>query len=180
MYLQSTCKTGPLYEEVAVLIATVVSTLWIAVFAAADFSGWRRLRVMVAAIFYDLISLFLVVAALVIPLSLLLPSYQCYGDRAKVSELVLAASSYRSMVAERAQAQQSLTGAGEGLSIRTEGRVRGGSISADGVISVYSDDPKALVMLSPYWEKAAVEWKCAGFPLEAMPLLCRHFPYPSQ
>lgn len=180
LYLQFACKTAPLYEETAVLTATLVSVCWVAVSSSVDLSGWRRLRRILTNILYDLTSLFLVVVVLTLAMSLIVPAYQCYGDRAKAAELVLAVSSYRSVIAERAESKQSLTGVGEGLSIRVEGRVRGGSISTNGVISVYSDNPQAMVVLSPYWDKTSVEWKCAGFPLEVMPLLCRHFPYPLQ
>ena len=177
LYLQSACKSGPLYEETTVLTATLVSAMWVAVSSTADLSGWRKLRRTAVAIFQDLISLFMVVAALVIPLSLFLPAYQCYGDRGKVSELVLAASSYRSVVAERAQARQSLAGVGGGLLVKTEGRVHGGAISANGIITLFSEEPRALIVLRPYFENSEVKWACEGFPLKAMPAQCRQLPY---
>lgn len=177
LYLQSVCKTGPRYEETVVLTVTLVSSMWVAVSSTADLSGWRKLRRTVVAIFYDLISLFMVLAALVLPLILFLPAYQCYGDRGKVSELVLAASSYRSVVAERAQARQSLIGVGEGLRLKTEGRVHGGTISVNGIITLFSDEPRALIVLRPYFENSEVKWACEGFPLKAMPAPCRQLPY---
>jgi type IV pilus assembly protein PilA len=177
----SACNPGIGYAGTALLASTLASALWIAVFSAASVeSGWRRVGRIVRTMLYDLLSLLLIVALLAMVLSLFMPTYQCYTDRAKVAELVIAASSYRQEISERAQTRQSLAGAGEGLTVKAQGRVQGGSVSSYGVITLYSDAPKALVVLSPYLAGTQVEWKCAGFPLELMPLSCRALPYQNQ
>lgn len=166
------CKDTPLYEQVAVLTASVTTSLWVAYFATREKAGWRRLGWCSACVLYDMVFLILVVLVG----SIFTPAYQCYTDRSKAVELVVAASAYKEAIAARAVAQQSVVGSGAGLSIEPRGQMRGGAISRDGVISLYSEEPPALVELTPTWDGTAVEWTCAGFPLKSMPLLCKNPP----
>jgi type IV pilus assembly protein PilA len=82
----------------------------------------------------------IVVAIIGILAAVALPAYQDYTVRARVSELVLAASQPKSTVAENAQLANALGGSGNGAVINIVGKVKAGSaVTADGVITVVGD-----------------------------------------
>ena len=56
--------------------------------------------------------------------------------RAKVTELLVVVSAYKSNIGEKAQSDGTLASAGLGLTIATGGRIGGGSITPGGVIAV--------------------------------------------
>ena len=85
---------------------------------------------------FTLIELMIVVAIIGILAAVALPAYQDYTIRARVSELVLAASGFKTTIAEFAQTNNTLTSSGQGLTVSTTGRVAGGSVTAGGVIQV--------------------------------------------
>jgi len=85
---------------------------------------------------FTLIELMIVVAIIGILAAVALPAYQDYTIRARVSELVLAASGYKTSVAEKAQNDGSLTSSGVGLTVTASGKVTGGSVSDGGTIKV--------------------------------------------
>src|SRR4026207_1628402 len=85
---------------------------------------------------FTLIELMIVVAIIGILAAVALPAYQDYTIRAKVSELVLAASGPKTAVAERARADTSLGASGGGLTIPAVGKITAGSVSDGGVITV--------------------------------------------
>lgn len=63
------------------------------------------------------------------------------------------------------------------MSVEPTGRLQGGAISPNGTITLFSDGPRALVVLRPYFENSELKWACEGFPLKAMPFQCRNLPY---
>src|SRR5213082_460090 len=85
---------------------------------------------------FTLIELMIVVAIIGILAAVALPAYQDYTIRAKVSELVLAASGLKTTIAESAQSNNTLTSSGQGLTVTTTGKVTGGSVTQDGTITV--------------------------------------------
>ena len=74
-----------------------------------------------------LIELMIVIAIIGILAAIALPAYQDYTVRAKVSELVLQAGSYRTQVSEKAYTNLTLANAGVGLTVAVSGKVTGGS-----------------------------------------------------
>ena len=133
---------------------------------------------------FTLIELMIVVAIIGILAAVALPAYQDYTIRAKVSELVLAASNQKVTVSENAQTLGTLTGSGVGATIIASGKVTAGSVSANGVIEVSGSSVATSVgtavtlTLSPTYNSAdgKVIWACSSPATvhKYVPAECRH------
>ena len=115
---------------------------------------------------FTLIELMIVVAIIGILAAVALPAYQDYTIRAKVSELVLAASGYKTTIAEKAASDGTLTSAGVGLTISTSGKVTGGSVTNGGVVTVSGTQATVgtavTVILTPSLQSdGKVTWACS-------------------
>ena len=110
-----------------------------------------------------------------------LPSYCDYTPRAKVSELILTGSSYRTAISERFASELDPANAGADLTLRTVGKISGGSISRDGTIVIHGSTAgtsvghAVTVTITPSYNTATgtVTWNCKGQPTEHMPATCR-------
>ena len=134
---------------------------------------------------FTLIELMIVVAIIGILAAVALPAYQDYTIRAKVSELIIQASGFKTSVSEAAQSNGTLAASGTGLTVAETGKVSGGSISANGVIRIdgantaTSVGTAVQVILTPSFAAAdgKVIWACTT-PNTAihkyMPAECRH------
>ena len=132
---------------------------------------------------FTLIELMIVVAIIGILAAVALPAYLDYTVRAKVSELVLAASSGRTCVAEIAQASAGsiIPSTVSDCSIAAVGKVSTASVNASGVITVTANSASsqvgkaATVTLNPTYNSATavVTWTCTGTPSNYMPASCR-------
>jgi len=131
---------------------------------------------------FTLIELMIVVAIIGILAAVALPAYQDYTIRAKVSELVLAASNAKTTVTENMQTNASTTDANLGASVTTSGKVTGGGISSVGVITV-EGSPSTVgtavtITLSPSFNTSdgKVIWACSAAPElhKFVPAECRH------
>lgn len=134
---------------------------------------------------FTLIELMIVVAIIGILAAVALPAYQDYTIRSKVSELIIQASGFKTSVAETAQSNGALTGAGVGLTVVVSGKVTGGQVSDDGVITIAGDGGATsvgtvmTVILSPAYSAAdgKVTWICSTGTTamhKYVPSECRH------
>jgi type IV pilus assembly protein PilA len=126
---------------------------------------------------FTLIELMIVVAIIGILAAIALPAYQDYTIRAKVSELVLAASAFRTSVTEKAQTDNALGSAGAGLTVTVFGKISGGSVSDGGVIvlsgSAATVGTAVTLTMTPSLSGNTVVWTCTGTPSKFMPSTCR-------
>jgi len=120
---------------------------------------------------FTLIELMIVVAIIGILAAVALPAYQDYTVRARVSEIMLQASSLKTPIAEYAQSNPSgLTGSGTGLTVSTASDfVSSGSVSANGVITVtgssadLSSDADVTIVLTPLLNSDnSLNWVCTS------------------
>jgi type IV pilus assembly protein PilA len=131
---------------------------------------------------FTLIELMIVVAIIGILAAVALPAYQDYTIRAKVSELVLAASNQKVTVSENAQTRGSLGGSDAGATIMVSGKVTGGSVGSEGEITVEGTSATVgtavTIQLVPSYSAAdgKVIWACSSPSSihKYVPAECRH------
>ncbi len=115
---------------------------------------------------FTLIELMIVVAIIGILAAVALPAYQDYTVRAKVSELVLAASGFKTTVAEKAASDGVITNAGVGLTVTTSGKVTGGSVTDGGLITIVGNTATVgalitIVLTPTLTTEGKVTWVCS-------------------
>ena len=134
---------------------------------------------------FTLIELMIVVAIIGILAAVALPAYQDYTIRARVSELVLAGSALKTTVSETAWSNNTLTNSGVGVSVYPTGRVSGGGVDVNGVITVIGSSSAnsvgtaVTITLTPVRNAGdgKLIWTCgAGDPsvYKFVPAECRH------
>jgi type IV pilus assembly protein PilA len=132
---------------------------------------------------FTLIELMIVVAIIGILAAVALPAYQDYTIRAKVSELVLAASGFKSTIAEAAQTNSTIVNSGVGLTVASVGKITSGSVSNDGLIIISgsvaatSVGTAVTITLTPSVSTGGVvTWQCTAATAlhKYVPSECRH------
>jgi type IV pilus assembly protein PilA len=126
---------------------------------------------------FTLIELLIVVAIIGILAAVAVPAYQDYRLKARASEIILAASSLRTAVAEKVQGGSSL-GAISGLSAGSTKYVDSVSVT-NGVIKAEGKDTAELsafsVTMTPSVNAAGtnvVGWSCTMLPAQYAPGTC--------
>ena len=95
---------------------------------------------------------------------------------------MLAASGFKTSVAEKAQSDATLTSAGDGLTVTASGKVTSGSVTAAGIITIAgsatSVGTTVTVVLTPsYKSDGKLIWDCKSSTtatFKYMPAECRH------
>jgi len=134
---------------------------------------------------FTLIELMIVVAIIGILAAVAVPAYQDYTIRSRVAELALAAGSFKTVIAEKAWSDGTLTSAGSGLSISVDGgKVSAAStISATGTVSIISITSQVGVALTLVLTPSRVTadgkllWACTTPTtgnFKYVPAECRH------
>jgi type IV pilus assembly protein PilA len=131
---------------------------------------------------FTLIELMIVVAIIGILAAVALPAYQDYTIRAKVSEIVLQASGFKTTIAEKSASDGTMGSSGKGLTVSSGGRVSGGSVTDAGVISVQGNSTSigtdVTVNLTPSLGAGGrIAWSCntgTSATWKYVPAECRH------
>ena len=132
---------------------------------------------------FTLIELMIVVAIIGILAAVALPAYQDYTIRAKVSEIVLQASGFKTTIAEKSASDGTMSSSGMGLTVSTGGRVAGGSVTDNGTIIVIGSattlGTDVTVQLRPSLGAGGrIAWECSTTDTSTawkyVPAECRH------
>ena len=115
---------------------------------------------------FTLIELMIVVAIIGILAAVALPAYQDYTIRAKVSELILGASGFKTGISEKAQTDNTLASAGSGMTVTPTGKVTSGSVSNSGLIKIggagtsTSVGTVVTIIMTPTLVNGQITWSC--------------------
>ena len=132
---------------------------------------------------FTLIELMIVVAIIGILAAVALPAYQDYTIRAKVSEIVLAASGFKTTIAEKSASDGTMGSAGVGLTVATGGRIAGGFVTNAGTIQTTGTNATVgtavTIQLEPsLGPSGRIAWMCTTTGNTAtwkyVPAECRH------
>ncbi len=133
---------------------------------------------------FTLIELMIVVAIIGILAAVALPAYQDYTVRAKVSELILGASSAKNCVSEVLQTNSTaVANIPTACSIALTAKISAGSVNSTAVrvagASSASGANSAMSMIMTNTGASAasagtpVQWNCSGTPAKYFPASCR-------
>lgn len=129
---------------------------------------------------FTLIELLIVVAIIGILAAIAVPAYTDYRIKARMSEVILAASSLRTAVAEQAQSQGSVSAAGLGMVVGSTQYVDSGSVISNGKIvvtgktaAINAGGSAIVLTMAPSFANGNVAaWACNLSPAQYAPGTC--------
>lgn len=129
---------------------------------------------------FTLIELMIVVAIIGILAAIALPAYQDYTTRAKVSEVMLAASSARTAISEFASTEGALPASGYAIQAQSSQYVSGVAWNGTAITAtatgtgVSSVDGQTITLTATLGSNNNVSWECGGsIPAQFRPGSCR-------
>ena len=126
---------------------------------------------------FTLIELMIVVAIIGILAAVALPAYQDYTVRARVSELILAASSAKVALSEGIQTYGSWNVTWtSAITISASGMISTATVGTSGLITVRGTAPTSasiVTMIPTLATDNKLIWSCTGAPSKYMPASCR-------
>ncbi|MEY2632833.1 MAG: hypothetical protein RIR00_1487 [Pseudomonadota bacterium] len=127
---------------------------------------------------FTLIELMIVVAIIGVLAAVALPAYKDYTTRARVSEMILAASSAKNSIAEYAQSRGTID-TGVAGTLNTSPMVTSGTIVGAGnmasviVQGAALTGPSNITVIGTMNSAGIVTWACSGSPVKYMPSSCK-------
>ena len=126
---------------------------------------------------FTLIELMIVVAIIGILAAIALPAYQDYTVRSRVSEMLLAGSSARTVITEQCQLANSCGDVPATHVVASSKFVESVEVALGGAVTVAA---KAAVgttsltaVLTPTWNGTTANWSCIVTPVKYAPSSCR-------
>ena len=131
---------------------------------------------------FTLVELMIIVAIIGILAAVALPAYNTFTIRAKVSELLLSAGSFRVGITEKGVSDGTMASSGVGLTVVSGGRVSGGSVSNAGLVTVLGNASSVgtavTIVLTPSLSGRRILWDCGTGGTTTtwiyVPAECRH------
>jgi type IV pilus assembly protein PilA len=108
-----------------------------------------------------------------LPAAVLAPAYGNYTIRARMSDMVGAASALKNPIAEAAHDKGTLKGAGSAIKAGAIKNADYVQVGPDGVIVAYNERHGAVVVLTPSMTEKGVSWQCQGYPARFFSSACR-------
>jgi type IV pilus assembly protein PilA len=124
----------------------------------------------------------IIVAIIGLLAAVAIPAYNTYTIRAKVTDLLLAASSFRVGITEKGVSDGTMGSAGAGLTVVSGGRVSGGSVTNAGLVTVLGNavtvGTDVTIILTPSLSARRILWECGTggttTSWKYVPAECRH------
>jgi hypothetical protein len=172
------CQALPANLGLAALCSILFMSLWIADLRRGAVVGRKRAWKVAGQAMRDLLILLMLVIVAGLPMIITIPAYQCYSDRAMISERLLQLEPARTEIEKRARKAETVENSGVGLHVDLDRPGDIGLVASNGTIVFAVQEPTAVAILSPSYAKGDVAWRCVGLPAKRMPAICRQSPPP--